>query len=97
MRRELIPDAVLWAFTGSERELVKLPGYGVVCCSDMGGFGLDLARELLALRGAARRMLTKARSVYDRLCSESGQSPAQDGECWAEAEALDDLLPKEPA
>lgn len=97
MRREPITDAVLRKFIDFEGELVSLPGYGTVCCSDFGEFGLDLARELLALRGAARRMLTKARSVYDRLCSESGQSPAQDGECWAEAEALDDLLPKEPA
>lgn len=106
MRREPIPDAVLRACAcwreGPATDLITgevltdpeiLQHLLSMVRADAG----DLARELLAMRGAARRMLTKARSVYDRLCRESGQSSAQDGECWAEAEALDDLLPKEPA
>lgn len=87
MRRELIPDAVLWAFTGSERELVTLPGYGVVCCSDMGGFGLDLARELLALRGAAR-------CVFE--CMSGSWAEVDPKTLDVLREALPPMQPKEP-
>ena len=91
MRREPITDAVLRAFTGSERELVKLPGYGVVCCSDMGGFGLDLARELLALRGAAKFAWGGLKDI------EEGRDGPGEKWCAEACRNIEDLLPKEPA
>ena len=52
--RPSIPDKTLLDFVEAEHELVSLPGYGTVSCSDLGTFGEDMARELLALREAAR-------------------------------------------
>lgn len=87
--RPPIPDKTLLDFVEAEHELVSLPDYGTVSCSDLGAFGEDMARELLALREAARFAWGGLKDI------EEGRDGPGEKWCAEACRNIEALLPEE--